>query len=177
MRNVVLYNSAGQAIGVGTPSFSTFFTTGGIGDGSSNPPTLVRREDGNTALGMGVTPMISETGANTGPWRFQRAPVIFKNLASTAVVAGTGITVWTPGAGKKFRLMGWLLSLSVAGQIIFGDNAIATIIARTETIAAAGVSKLENMGLGLLSAAANNVLKIDVTANGNIAGMVWGTEE
>lgn len=115
---------------------------------------------------------------NGTSWDRARTPFVFKPFASTGIVAGTGATVWTPAAGKKFRLMGWLISSSVAGQLIFGDNLVATILARSEAVAAAGVSKagFGDLGNGILSAAANNVLKLD-GPTGNVAGMVWGTEE
>jgi hypothetical protein len=108
-----------------------------------------------------------------------RTPAVFKDLPSTAVTAGTGITVWTPAAGKKFRLMGFCLSASVAASIIFGDNAVGTILFRTPALAAAGVIVVgaDMLGNGKLSAAANNVLKLDVTATGNVAGFIFGTEE
>lgn len=115
---------------------------------------------------------------NGATWDRVRTPTVFKTFASTAITAGTGATIWTPAAGKKFRLMGWHISTSAAGQLIFGDNLVATIIARSEAVAAAGVSKAgaADIGNGILSSAANNVLKID-GPTGNVAGMVWGTEE
>ena len=38
--------------------------------------------------------------------------------------------------GKKFRLMGWSFSSSAAATLIFGDNAVGTVILRTELLAA-----------------------------------------
>lgn len=106
-----------------------------------------------------------------------RTPNIFKPIASTAVTAGTGITIWDPAASRRFRLMGYVFSCSSAAQLLFCDNAVGTVIARSETLAANGVAKLEDIGNGIPSAAVNNNLLLDVTVNGNVAGMVWGTEE
>lgn len=106
-----------------------------------------------------------------------RIPFVFKPFAATAIVAGTGLTVWTPAAGKKFRLMGWSLSTATAADLIFGDNAVGTVIYRT------GVQQINTtipsppIGNGILSAAANNVLKLDVSVGATVGGTVWGTEE
>lgn len=111
-------------------------------------------------------------------WEEQRSPSVFKPFASTAITAGTGATIWTPAAGKKFRVMGVSISTSVAGQLLFGDNLVGTVIARSPTLAAGAAWQLgaADMGNGILSAAANNVLKLD-GPTGNVMGMVWGTEE
>lgn len=147
------------------------FTSGG--DSMSNGSLLFTRHGDLTARLLGSFGYVYN-GATADRLR---TPTVFKPFASTAITAGTGFTVWTPGAGKKFRLMGWMISSSVAGQIIFGDNLVGTVIARSEALVAAGVSNAsDGLGNGILSAVANNVLKID-GPTGNVAGMVWGTEE
>lgn len=112
---------------------------------------------------------------NGSSWDRDRTPTVFKKIAGVAVAAGTPVSVWTPAAGKKFRLMGWALSLSVAGAVILDDN--GSEIIRTPAMAAGVGLVSPPMGNGLLSAAANNPLKIDVTAGGNVHGYVFGTEE
>lgn len=110
-------------------------------------------------------------------WDKERTPTIFKPFGPTAIAVGVGATIWTPAAGKKFRLMGWTISSNVASAFIFGDNAVGTVILRTGAVAANAESLSPDIGNGILSAAANNVLKLDVTAPGNVAGTVFGTEE
>jgi len=106
----------------------------------------------------------------------QRTPAVFKTLAAVAVTAGTPVAAWTPAAGKKFRFMGGGVSLSVAGAVIFKDA--TTEIWRTPLMPAGiGQPIPPNFGNGILSAAANNVLNIDVTATGSVTGGVFGTEE
>jgi hypothetical protein len=142
------------------------------------------RVGGDNADGVAVLAAGSQLASsrdyvfNGATWDRFRTPNVFKPFATTAITAGTGATLWTPAAGKKFRLMGWLVSSSAAGQLIFGDNAVGTVIARSELLAAGAASKCAtgDLGNGILSAAANNVLKID-GPTGNVAGMVWGTEE
>lgn len=115
---------------------------------------------------------------NGASWDRLRTPNVIKTVAAVAITAGTGATIWTPTAGKKFRLMGWALSVSAGASLIFGDNAVATVILRSELLAAAGISQNPpGFGNGFLSAAANNVLKLDVTANATVSGFVFGTEE
>jgi hypothetical protein len=114
---------------------------------------------------------------NGATWDQKRGPTVFIDVPSTAVVAGTGIVVWTPAAGKKFRLMGWALTLSVAGSIIFCDHVVATILFRTPALLAGTPLAGPPLGNGRLSAAANNVLRLDVTASGNVSGVVFGVEE
>jgi hypothetical protein len=110
-------------------------------------------------------------------WDRLRTPNIWKTIAAVAVTAGTPQTVWTPAAGKKFRLMGFAVSLTVAGSVIFDDNAVGTEIIRTPLLAAGTGIASPPMGNGFLSAAANNVLQVNVSATGSVSGFVYGTEE
>jgi hypothetical protein len=115
---------------------------------------------------------------NGSTWDRARTPNVFKRLASTAVTAGTPATIWTPSAGKKFRLLVIFLSNSAASQFIFLDN--ATEILRGTSLGAGAQMSVGTNQLGytgLLSASADNPLKVDVTTSGNIAGFVAGTEE
>jgi hypothetical protein len=104
-----------------------------------------------------------------------RTPSTFKTIAAVAVTAGTPVTVWTPGAGKKFRLMGFMLSLSVAGSVLLKDA--GTEILRTPLMAAGVGLASPPMVNGILSAVANNVLQVDASASGSVSGFVFGTEE
>lgn len=96
-----------------------------------------------------------------------------KNIAAQAVTAGTPVAVWTPAAGKRFAVLGYALSLSVAGSVILKDN--ATEILRTPLLAA-GTGIADRLPFTILSAALNNALKVDVTATGSVSGYVYGYE-
>lgn len=104
-----------------------------------------------------------------------RGPLITKLIAGVAVTAGTPANVWTPTAGSRFRLCGWDVGLSVAGAVIFKDN--ATEVARTGQMAAGTARSAPPLGEGILSAVADQVLTVDVTASGTVHGFVWGFEE
>ena len=115
---------------------------------------------------------------NGNGWDRQRSASVFKPVKAVSVTAGTPVLVWTPAIGKKFRVMGYALSLSVAGSIIFEDTTGAgNEFLRTPLLAAGVGQNSPNIGNGYLSLAANNALYIDVSASGTISGYVYGTEE
>ena len=102
----------------------------------------------------------------------------FKVIDAVAITAGTPVTVWTPGSGKKVRILGWVLSSSAAAALEFQDSGAAgTVIAQTPLLAAAGTHNSPNLGEGLLLAGADNTLDLDVTSNATVSGMVFGVEE
>lgn len=109
-------------------------------------------------------------------WDRQRTPFVFKSLNAVLITAES--TIWTPAAGKKFRLMGYCLAQGVVtGAILLKDNTAGTtiMIIPQQTI---GVAFCSNpMGNGILSATINNVLTATGAATETITGYVFGTEE
>jgi hypothetical protein len=106
----------------------------------------------------------------------QRTPAVFKPFSAVLITAET--TIWTPAAGKKFRLMGYAITQGVVtGAItIKGNTAGATILVIPQhTIGVVQISPA--IGNGILSAAANNVLTATGVATETITGYVFGTEE
>ncbi len=113
-----------------------------------------------------------------GRMKLAFTPDTFKVIDAVAVTAWTPATVWTPASGKKVRLLGWFLSSSVAAALEFQDSgAPGTVISQTPLLAAAGVHDATRLGEGLILAAADNTLDLDVTANSTVSGMVFGIEE
>lgn len=107
-----------------------------------------------------------------------RAQNVIKTIAAVAITAGTAATIWTPTSGKKLRLMGWSLSASAAASLIFAFGATPTVMFRTELLAAAGISQTgPGFGNGTMPGAANDALKLDVSATATVSGYVFGTEE
>tara|TARA_B100000315_G_scaffold259169_1_gene313978 strand:+ start:880 stop:1494 length:615 start_codon:yes stop_codon:yes gene_type:complete len=105
-------------------------------------------------------------------------PDTFKVIDAVAITAGTPATVWTPASGKKVRLLGWCLSASAGAALEFQDSGSAgTVIAQTPLLAAAGTHDAPPLGAGVLLAAADNTLDLDVTATATVSGMVFGVEE
>ena len=112
---------------------------------------------------------------NGATWDRERTPNVFK--PQSAVAIGTEATVWTPGAGKKFRLMGGIISVgTLAGDVVFRDNTAGTTIAVISCVPV-GESVAFDFGNGILSATANNVLTADGPAASTLSGTLWGTEE
>jgi hypothetical protein len=114
----------------------------------------------------------------------RRASDTFKPFNAQAVTissANTPTAIWTPTAGKSFRLMGYWFSTTVAAGLIFHDLASVgsggVMPIPSPVHAAAGVIQSPDIGNGILSAAANNKLWIDATAATTLTGFVWGTEE
>jgi hypothetical protein len=102
---------------------------------------------------------------NGASWDRQRTP------AATAET-----TIWTPTSGKKFRLMGFILTCEAASLLTFRDNTGGTTIFETRGGTDVPISP-PAMGNGILSAAANNVLTVTRGTSVALRGTVWGTEE
>lgn len=114
---------------------------------------------------------------NGATWDRERTPNVFKPL--NAVAIGTEATIWTPAAStKKFRLMGFLLSVgTAAGNVVLKDNTAGTTILVLPKAALDTPFASPAMRNGILSAAANNVLTATGVATATLSGFVFGVEE
>lgn len=113
---------------------------------------------------------------NGTAWDLQRTPFVFKTLNAVSIAAEA--TIWTPAAGKKFRLMGYLLTSGVVGgNVILKDNTAGATIHIVPFGAAAVPIGSPPYGNGQLSATANNVLTATGVATQTLSGTIWGTEE
>lgn len=105
----------------------------------------------------------------------------FNAQALTAIAGNTPVSIWTPAAGRKFRLMGYWFSTSAAAGLVFHDLASVggggLIPFPSPVAAAAGILQSPPIGNGFLSATINNQLWIDATAATTVTGFVWGVEE
>lgn len=160
-----------------------------FGDGASNQSAALF----GTSFGVqGGTQRVASFLFNGATWDRPRTPAVFKQGSFTAV----GPTaLWTPAAGKKFRLMKYLIDCSsnavqaVAGIITVKLLDSAGDIAQNHQFfvpAAAGNATstdaipLMNLGNGILSAVANNVLNITLSTaltGGTFNILAMGTEE
>jgi hypothetical protein len=147
----------------------------GVRDGGTGQVALWGSNQGDGISGGTRVPSVLGYLFNGATLDRPRTPNTFKTLAALSVTAGTPQAGWTPTSGKKFRLMGFMLSLSVAGAVILKDS--GTEVVRTCLMAAGAGLASPRMGNGILSAAANNVLNIDVTATGTVSGFLFGCEE
>lgn len=93
-----------------------------------------------------------------------------------AVNTAAEIAVWTPAAGKKFRLCGLCLVSSVAGIITLRDGTGGTIIHRVPS-GAGGTATFMDLKDGILSSAAGNALTATGPAASVMDGIIYGNEE
>lgn len=107
-----------------------------------------------------------------------RTPTTFK--AGSGASNGDN-TIWTPTAGKKFRIMGLFLSNGTANAqtIQIKDNTAGTVIFAVVLPATVGANVNWAVGLqnGYLSTAANNVVDMNISSANAVYYSVWGTEE
>lgn len=87
-------------------------------------------------------------------------------------------TIWTPGAGKKFRLLGFHLATSTAIRVTLKDGTGGTVIYEIQ-VGAGGHLEVPwpSMGNGLLSATAANLLTATGSGAGALSGTLYGTLE
>ena len=104
-------------------------------------------------------------------------PNVWKDVGTVAI--GTIATVWTPTSGKKFRLLGGLISVSAAVNILFEDNAAGAgnFIFRVPAMLINTPLAFTLGGNGFLSAAVDRVLKATGSGAANLTGTLYGTEE
>ena len=177
-----------QGLGIpGTPAGGVVTVQGGVPQGQV-PVAIAGTTRDEVGVGGEASLLVQSNGSGAASWTLlsvfngtswdrARIPSVFKTIAAVAITAGTPVAVWTPASGKKFRLMGGAVSLSVAGYILFEDNS-GTVVWQSPTLLAGTPYNLpDNFGNGILSAAANNPLYLDVSASGTVNGGVFGTEE
>lgn len=161
-------------------SFGISQGSNGAADGGSNSFSL-------TANSVIAAPLVY----NGATWDKRRTPSIFKTATATA----SGDTaLWTPTSGKKFRLMRYMIE--VTGDLSSGTGAEIDVVLRDSTTALAAAlsfwapatagstpgftSGWIDLGNGILSATANNVLNINLSAaltTGKVRVVACGTEE
>jgi hypothetical protein len=189
-RRTVLYDTAGNALLFGiTPADAvangSITAIGVEGYNGSTWDRLVAAGDNADAVAAATKGLLAVLGRqyvwNGATWERVRTPNVFKTIAGVAITAGTPQTIWTPAAGKKFRLLGYVLGASAttgaAGSVfILKDN--TTEILRAVDNGAGGINAISPpLGNGYLSAAADNPLKLDAAANCTAQGFVCGCEE
>jgi hypothetical protein len=149
------------------------------------PLASLQAQSANGVLSNAVQYLLNPSTTFLEP---KRTPTIFKYATDLTT---DGATVWTPAAGKKFRVLGFTVTVSkdatCAGSFSFQLNDLATgFWAATLShgaLAAIGVPTVFTVNLpgnGYLSTAINQALKLGLGAvltAGSISVAAWGTEE
>lgn len=181
-------NSAVGTSGTGVPS-SGMLMFDDVANIYRRPTNAGGTTDGGSNQNSQAVVTLDYNGAT---WDRHRSPNVCKTVQAT--LAGN-TALWTPTAGKKFRLMRYLVEVTenatvgVAGvlTITFQDGAGAVNLAHDvwvpgAALATAGdlyTSGWIDLGSGILSAAANNVLNVNLSVAltaGNVRVIACGTE-
>jgi hypothetical protein len=128
--------------------------------------------NGHPTVLAGVDDGTGHVAAMTKP----RTPTKFVTLS--AVDISSEATVWAPASGKKFRLLGYVITQgTLTGNVTLKDNTAGTtiLVIPAHTVGIAQVSP--PLGDGILSAAANNVLTATGVNTETISGYIFGVEE
>lgn len=149
----------------------------------------------NAALNGMVTASIPllGTGSSGSTGVRQRTPNIFKTVATAALGA---TALWTPAAGKKFRLMRYMVTVTdqatqaAPGTVTITHLDAAADILQTHDVYVPAVALVNSgslynsgwidLGNGILSAAINQVLNVNLSAAltaGTVRCLCCGTEE
>lgn len=158
-QKVKLYDAGDGASGLLLPSPAA------LADALANPTTTL----------IGALGLVYAPSGGTAQWERLRTPNVFKTVSLSSGTAET--TIWTPGSGRKFRLMGfWFKVGSTAAVLTFKDGSGgATIFVGAAT--GNDNTGAVNLGNGILSGAANNVLTVTRSGSTALDGTVWGCEE
>lgn len=180
-------------------------TTAGVAQFFANPASITLSQvTADTELPAAATvadaltnpsaPQVAADGMayNGVSWDRLRTPTTFKTVTATA----SGDTaLWTPAAGKKFRLMRYIVHVTGGAamasggdlDIVLRDAASSLNLGHSLYVPASGGTALGgfssgwiNLGNGPLSAAANNVLNVNLSAaitGGKVRVTCCGTEE
>lgn len=124
----------------------------------------------------GTMPSIQMQQSGTGVASVKRMITKFIQLDAQSITHATPVSVYTPTTGKKWRILGYNISTTVAGAIQFEDTT-GTEVLRTPLLLAGAPFGSGDMGNGYLSTAANNQLFLDVTVTGVVSGWIGITEE
>ncbi len=197
--SVSAYDMAGVSLG---PTQTINFNASGAGyaDNLANSPlTNFSNGVGNGTALLVYTAIFG--GAFSGTpnaalqnWSKPRTPTIFKQVTATA---SGNTAIWTPGTGNKFRLLRFKIQVtgdatqSVAGRITIGLQDATTDVGLSQVVYVPGAITTPTINdydsgwidlgtFGILSASANNVLNINLSAAlaaGVVNVIVCGTEE
>lgn len=140
-----------------------------------NSTTSIPTPADSIALG-GAMPSVQMVQTGTALASPRRAITKFIQLQAQSITHATPVDVYTPTAGKKWRILGYNLSTTVAGAIQFEDTTGVEVL-RTPLLLAAAPFASGDMGNGYLSTAVNNHLFLDVTVTGAVTGWIGIEEE
>jgi hypothetical protein len=100
---------------------------------------------------------------------------VFKRMGTgSGLSINAGGTAWTPAAGKKYRILGGLVTSTVAGEVVFTDSGGGFVFSMY--LAANTPQPFVVGNNGFLSPTANNTL-VATLATATLYGTLFGVEE
>ncbi|MBI3936914.1 MAG: hypothetical protein HY323_08050 [Betaproteobacteria bacterium] len=130
---------------------------------------------------------VAPFGLAGASWSRVRTAAVFKSITSLAIAASSTAVVWTPAAGLKPRLMGFLINLASVsganGQVTFYDNTTTgAVLGSTGWLVTPNSLVGSNphsirLDNGPIVATSSNVIRAWSSTGITICGMVFGTEE
>lgn len=123
----------------------------------------------------GSNPGTNQLQGTDGVLKTERVPDIFIPLNAVLITAET--TLWTPTAGKFFRLLGYNLSYGVVAGPVSLRNSLAGTITLIIPNQALNVPIQDKLGNGFLGLFPNSVLTAIGTATQTLTGYIYGVEE
>lgn len=144
-------------------------------------PIISQNLNNNDALNagsalLGVAPFSMGFAGTT--WDRVRVGKVYRYIEFLNLTNGSATTVWTPAAGRKFRLMGISIQSTQANNVHLRDGAGGTVFS-TFRFTSSEAHLTFDFGNGYLSSTANNVLEIlnNTTVTASFWVTAWGTEE
>ena len=153
------------------------YTVTGAADKSLNQ-VFETHQDGETfsadpieIVAAGVT-----DGGLTKAQGYVHQPNVWKSFSALAITSEAD--VWVPTNGKRFRLLGFVITQgTLTGDIALKDGTgLATILTVPATVVGQALP-FDLGGIGILSGAINRHLTATGTATETISGFVFGVEE
>ncbi|MGB7297341.1 MAG: hypothetical protein WBC70_17325 [Candidatus Aminicenantales bacterium] len=153
-----------------------------IGNGSSDvyAALAAANVDNESATSLGLLITSRTLLYNGTVWTRHREINTLKTVNAAALATNTPQALWTPAAGKKFRLRGIEISSEdlLAGELVEVLDG-ATVILNFRPTTTGFQTQLELDANGYISTTADNVLNIrhQGAAGRDIAANAWGNEE
>jgi hypothetical protein len=150
------------------------FLAGGNSRFQLSGSNVINIPDTDNVTSNNMTNMRMSSYAFTGTgWDRVRGSKINKS-AELTMTAGVAQSAWTPAAGKKFRLLGFILTIDTTDRVVIRDGTTSIIPLKLVANTPVAITLPLN---GILSNAANNTLQIITDLANTIRITAIGTEE
>lgn len=110
-----------------------------------------------------------------------RAAKLYKPFTADAVANNATHLIWTPAAGKRFRILGGILAVSVTGDYLLGEYDTTPTLTNNilPILLTANTPTVFGFGNGWLANNADRVARLKNASGSaaNVRGILFGTDE